>query len=89
MKTQTLENLNQLVGNNELLVLSLKDLTSAEQIAADTKARSAVGLAEQYDVINSEMETHQSRLQLIQALAAYVKSYEQLKGLVGHVSDTT
>ena len=89
LKTQTLENLNQLVGNNELLVLSLKDLTSAEQIAADTKARSAVGLAEQYDVINSEMETHQSRLQLIQALAAYVKSYEQLKGLVGHASDPT
>ena len=55
LKTQTLENLNQLVGNNELLVLSLKDLTSAEQIAADTKARSTVGLAEQYDVINSEM----------------------------------
>ena len=89
LKTQTLENLNQLVGNNELLVLSLKDLTSAEQIAADTKARSTVGLAEQYDVINSEMETHQSRLQLIQALAAYVKSYEQLKGLVGHASDPT
>ena len=89
LKTQTLENLNQLVGNNELVVLSLKDLTSAEQIAADTKARSAVGLAEQYDVINSEMETHQSRLQLIQALAAYVKSYEQLKGLVGHASDPT
>lgn len=83
LKAQTLETLNQLAGNNQLIGLSLKDLQSVRQISSDTKERSAVGLAQQYDVINSEMEKHQSRLQLIQALAAYVKSYEQLKGLVG------
>jgi len=83
LKVQTLESLNQLDGNLQLLNLSLADLSSAEQIAGDTKSRSSVGLADLYDVINSQMEIHQSRLQLIQALGSYIKTYEQLKALVG------
>ena len=83
LKVQTLETLNQLNGDYALLVLSLQDLKSAENIASDTKARATVGLAEQYDVINSEMEIHQSRLQFIQTLGSYIKGYEQLKELVG------
>ncbi len=85
LRAQTLESLNQLDGSDQLISLSLSDLLSAEQIALDTKARSAVGLAEQYDVLNSQMEIHQSRLQLIQSLSSYIKTYAQLIGLVGSI----
>lgn len=83
LKAEALETLNQLNGDQELFLLSLKDLEGARQIASDTSVRSKVGLAEQYDVINSQMETHQSRLQLVQSLGSYIKNYEKLKTLAG------
>ena len=88
LKAQTLQSLNQLDGSDQLIALSLHDLKSAEQISSDTAARAAVGLAEQYDVLNAKMEVHQSRLQLIQALASYIKTFGELKGLVGSFEDS-
>lgn len=87
LKAQTLESLNQLEGSEQLIALSLQDLKSAEQISLDTAARAAVGLAEQYDILNTKMDVHQSRLQLIQALASYIKTFGELKGLVGSFED--
>lgn len=88
LKAQTLSSLNELDGNQQLITISLQDLAKAEQIASDTKARAAVGLAENYDVLSTEMDVVQSRLQLIQGLATYVKSYGQLKGLVDPHDET-
>lgn len=83
LKAQTLELLNQLEGSAQLIALSLQDLKSAQQIAEDTSARAAVGLNQQYDAVSSKMQVHQSRLQLVQALAEYIKAYGQLEALVG------
>jgi outer membrane protein TolC len=83
LKAQTLELLNQLEGSAQLIALSLQDLKSAQQIAEDTSARAAVGLNQQYDTVSSKMQVHQSRLQLVQALAEYIKAYGQLEALVG------
>jgi len=83
LKTQTLESLNQLVGSEQLIALSLQDLQSAEQISSDTAARAAVGLAEQSDILSSKIQVHQSRLQLIQSLASYIKTFGELKRLAG------
>ena len=82
LKAQTLQNLNQLNGSAKLISLSLTNLNSAEQIALDTRVRSTVGLAEQIDVLNSNMEIHQSRLQLIEALSSYMHTYTQLQKMV-------
>lgn len=82
LKAQTLSGLNEIDGNQQLITISLGDLAKAEQISEDTKAREAVGLAKIYDVLSAEMDIYQSRLELIQGLASYVKSYSKLKGLV-------
>jgi outer membrane protein TolC len=89
LKAQILENLNQLEGSEQLIDLSLQDLKSAEQIALDTKARAGVGLAQLYDVLNADMDVYQSRSQLVQALASYVKTFGQLSALVGSLDDST
>ena len=89
LKVKTLQNLNQLRGSDQLISISLQDLTSAQQITLDTMARSAVGLSDQYDLINSQIQAHQSRLQLIQSIASYVKAFTQLETLVGSLDQAS
>lgn len=83
LKASALESINQLTGSDQLIALSLQDLSRAKQIVSDTEARAAVGLAEEYDVLNTEMDVHQSRLQLIEALGTYIKTFAKLEGMVG------
>jgi outer membrane protein TolC len=82
LKTQVLQSLNQLGSTERLISMSVQDYISAGQIVDDTRHRAAVGLAESIDVLSAQMDLHQSKLQLIQALATYVKTYTQLSVMV-------
>jgi outer membrane protein TolC len=82
LKTQVLQSLNQLTSSERLIDMSVQDFMSAGQIANDTSRRAAVGLAEGIDVLSAQMDLHQSKLQLIQALATYIKTYMQLTVMV-------
>jgi len=82
LKTQVLQSLNQLGSTERLIGMSILDYTSAGQIVADTRRRSAFGLAQSMDVLSAQMDLHQSKLQLIQSLASYIKTYTQLSVMV-------
>jgi outer membrane protein TolC len=82
LKTQVLQSLNLLGSTERLIGMSIRDYTSAAQIVADTRRRSAFGLAQSMDVLSAQMDLHQSKLQLIQSLASYIKTYTQLSVMV-------
>lgn len=82
LKTQVLQSLNLLASTERLIGMSIRDYTSAAQIVADTRRRAAFGLAQSIDVLSAQMDVHQSKLQLIQSLASYVKTYTQLSVMV-------
>lgn len=82
LKTQILQSLNQLTSSERLIDMSVQDYMSAGQIIDDTRRRAGVGLADGIDVLSAQMDLHQSKLQLIQALASYIKTYMQLSVIV-------
>jgi outer membrane protein TolC len=82
LKTQVLQSLNQLGSAERLIDMSLRDYSSAAQIAGDTRRRAVFGLAQRIDILSAQMDLHQSKLQLIQSLASYVKTYTQLSVMV-------
>lgn len=89
LKTQVIQTLNQLESSERLIDLGVQDYTSAELIASDTRARSGVGLASPYDILSAEMDLHQSKLQLIQSLASYIKAYTELSVMIRTESQNT
>ena len=86
IQIQTL--LNQLNANVRMIHLLLQATESAAGIASDLEIRQRVGYATSIDQLESAQDVHESRLQLLDALAQYVSAYLQLASLCGFETGT-
>ena len=81
IQIQTL--LNQLNANARIIHLLLQATQAAEAISSDLRVRRSVGYATNIDQLESDQDIHESRLQLLDALAQYMSAYLQLVSLCG------
>ena len=81
IQVQTL--LNQLNANARIVRLSLQGVQAAKGIASDLTIRQSFGYATSVDQLESAQDIHESRLDLLDALAQFVSAYLQLASLCG------
>ena len=81
IQIQTL--LNQLNANARIIHLSLQAAEAASGIASDLAIRQRVGYTTSIEQLGAAQDVHESRLQLLDALAQYVSAYLQLASFCG------